>query len=415
MVNYVPDFLGLTLSDICNKNCDICGHNKGQRTLQEDLMYKAIDSAVEMGDIREVGFSGGEVTTPLLYETLLKGIKYSKSKGLHSSIMSNASYATSEEIGKKVAHEIKDAGGDKLSFSVDRSHQKQVPIKNVAYALKGVLDEGLETGIKTCHKRSEVLKNVYLLRRLTRELGGELELIGDNYRMAVAGRKIGIKETSLARVEEAKKLPAREFTRLKIRDHEKCDTNEIVVNADGSIISSSCFDTQNNPFYVAGNIENNSLRECARKINSSFVDIMLSPYPFMRIEGFLKRQENPVVRKIPNKRFTNLCEFCDTVLSNPNAIEPIMEQYNFFKGSTPNIEFGHKGQLLIGDAKVTANGKTVGFVEYVGELSNKSFWTQYANMGLGHFSKLKGKRAEKEAEKYRLALEDASKLLEANY
>ena len=415
MVNYLPNFLGLTLSDVCNKNCDICGHRKGPRTLPQDLMYKAIDSAVEMGGIMEVGFSGGEVTQPLLYETLLKGIRYSKSKGLHTSIVSNASYATSEEMGKKVAHDIRDAGGDKISFSVDRSHQRQVPIKNVAYALNGVLEEGIQTGIKTCHKRSEVRKNVNLLRRLTRELGGELELVGDNYRMAVSGRKIGIKETNLARVEEAKKLPAREFIRLKIRDHEKCDTNEIVVNADGSIISSSCFDTQNNPLYVAGNIENNSLRECARKINRSFVDIMLSPYPFMRIEGFLKKQEDYVVRKIPSKRFTNLCEFCDTVLSNPNVIEPIMEQYNFFMGSAPKIEFGHKDQLLIGDAKVTANGKTVGFAEYVGELSNKSFWTQYANMGLNHFSKLNGRHAEKEAEKYRLALEDASKIVEANY
>jgi MoaA/NifB/PqqE/SkfB family radical SAM enzyme len=413
MVNYVPNALTLIITDGCNSSCSICGHDKGDSHMPDEMMLECIDQAQEMGGIKYIVFSGGEPTTR--YESLLKGTRHASSKGFEAHIVSNASYAENEDSAARFAKEMKDAGMIHITFSMDKEHQQHVPYANVLNAVKANLAVGIDTGIKTCYRKSTIDESHALIEAIATDIEGRLDEDSRHCKINIGEKEIKVSESFLARCGEAKSIRKSEFDKLKIRDYESCETNYMSVKTNGDILPSCSFIPYYNPFYVFGNVNETTLREAARRVNESFVDFMLSPYSFLRLKEFMEKSENPKMRKLPNKRYENICDFCNTVTLNAEFREPVLREFNRFKGAEPEIIFGGSKEKLVGDARVVVNGEELKFVDYLGPMSYKRFWMELGKRGVEAYKDLKGKRAEKKRIFFKEILEEHSKLKEADY
>lgn len=90
------------------------------------ISKKIIDNISSCKTIRTVIWTGGECT--LLGNVLLDGIRYAKSKGLASRVVSNANWATSMDKAMEMVSNLKSAGVVEINYSTGDNHQKYVPI-----------------------------------------------------------------------------------------------------------------------------------------------------------------------------------------------------------------------------------------------------------------------------------------------
>lgn len=114
-----PDFKGaslrLELSNICNHNCTFCSNSRMTRKrihMEEELIYRILKEAAEMGIVKVGLFMNGE---PFASENLDKYIKYCKDIGYeYVFITTNGSLADEKRL-----KDVFDAGLDSIKFSIN--------------------------------------------------------------------------------------------------------------------------------------------------------------------------------------------------------------------------------------------------------------------------------------------------------
>jgi len=416
MVNYIPKHLALVMTDRCNATCRFCGHEKtGYQDLSNEDMLNCIEQAHDL-DMKRVLFSGGEPT--LRYEDLLQGIRYANSKGMETQIVTNASYAIDEERGRQVAKEFEEAGLKWIVFSLDKDHQDYIPYISVLNATKGALSTNMNTRFKTHFRKSIVKDNFSLLLNLAKDLGGKHEFEGKGSvdgKITVGNKVLPVEQRYIVRSGEAKKIKKSEFrARYKIKDYERCCTEDMVVKTNGDITPCLGFEAFPYNFYVVGNVADTSLRTAAVRVNESITDMMLSPYSFFRIKSFLEKSGNEKAKKMPNKRYSTFCEYCVGVFSKPDLKEQIVEEFNKFRRVKPEVMF-EKDIGPARKAKVIVDGKEINLSDYLGPLSYKDFYTKYCEHILNSLEDKKEKRAIRDKKLFEKQLKIVSEMENAEY
>jgi len=129
--------LGLMLGYGCNARCRSClwgdAINHGPRMSVEEACAW-VDQAHALGNLRLVGFSGGE---PFLYLSEMKAVARHACKeyGLPSVAATNCFWAVTAEKAEATLGSLHDVGMRRLLVSVDDFHQEWVPLERVRNCL----------------------------------------------------------------------------------------------------------------------------------------------------------------------------------------------------------------------------------------------------------------------------------------
>jgi organic radical activating enzyme len=118
----------------CTAACKSCGTFSSPRDktwLTLDLITKAILEAAEAG-YELVVFTGGEPT--LAQESVLAGLRLSRSKGMRTRLVTNAWWASSTVQATATLALYRDAGLQELNLSTGDQHRRFVDIENVIRA-----------------------------------------------------------------------------------------------------------------------------------------------------------------------------------------------------------------------------------------------------------------------------------------
>jgi hypothetical protein len=105
-------------------------------------MLSAITQAAENG-YKVVVFTGGEPT--LAGDSLLRGVEQASARGLVTRVVTNAWWATEDEVAYRWAVSLVRAGLNEINFSTGDQHTRFVPLENVIRACHAVLQAGLRT------------------------------------------------------------------------------------------------------------------------------------------------------------------------------------------------------------------------------------------------------------------------------
>ncbi|MBE2188222.1 MAG: radical SAM protein [Candidatus Kapabacteria bacterium] len=126
-----PKTLSIMPTWSCPAECKDCGTLSSPRVKQHltlDAMLDAIEKAKQSG-FHNVVFTGGEPT--LRWNDLLIAIKKAKGLGFPTRIVTNAHWATNEQIAKEKVAKLIDAGLDEINFSTGDEHNRFIPIERI--------------------------------------------------------------------------------------------------------------------------------------------------------------------------------------------------------------------------------------------------------------------------------------------
>lgn len=129
--------LTIITTDNCTARCPhcvMCCVPGQKQSLTFEQMRAAIDEFNAAVPLALVVFTGGEPT--LLLEDLLKAIRYAAERGILTRLVTNCHWASSRTRAKKMLERLREAGLGELNFSLDDYHAPYVPVKNVIRAWK---------------------------------------------------------------------------------------------------------------------------------------------------------------------------------------------------------------------------------------------------------------------------------------
>lgn len=140
--------LSIMLTYTCPAECKDCGTLSSPRSRENislDDAKKFIEEAGQAGDFVVVVFTGGEAT--LRWRDLLDGIRFAKSKGLNTRLVTNAHWAIREDVSRDKLLQLTDAGLDEINYSTGDEHARFIPVDRVALATKIAMEMKLPTSI----------------------------------------------------------------------------------------------------------------------------------------------------------------------------------------------------------------------------------------------------------------------------
>jgi hypothetical protein len=128
----------------CPVKCRYCGAEcspENNERLSYNDMISFIDQVYTFGKLHLVVFTGGEPF--LLGNNLLRSVKYCSDKGLTTRIVTNAYWAKTPLLAKRIIKKYIDAGLSEINLSCDDYHQEHIPIENIKYANEACLEFNL--------------------------------------------------------------------------------------------------------------------------------------------------------------------------------------------------------------------------------------------------------------------------------
>lgn len=131
----------------CDNCCFGCTPKQGRTmTLDEMKNYVDMSLAAYPDTISSLDLTGGECM--LLGKDIERIMSYAKSKGLKSSMVSNAFWATDYDKAYSTLKRLKHCGLTKVSFSTGADHNRYVPWMNVRNASVAASRLGMETELR---------------------------------------------------------------------------------------------------------------------------------------------------------------------------------------------------------------------------------------------------------------------------
>jgi organic radical activating enzyme len=141
----------------CTAECANCGTLSSPREttrLPLEQILSAIEQAATDNSFKAVVFTGGEAT--LAGKNLIVAIEKATSLGLPTRIVTNAHWASSQDLADSRVAELVLAGLKEINYSTGDQHTKFVPIENIIRASRAALKHKLAPFImiETLNERS---------------------------------------------------------------------------------------------------------------------------------------------------------------------------------------------------------------------------------------------------------------------
>jgi MoaA/NifB/PqqE/SkfB family radical SAM enzyme len=126
------NFVGVLMTRKCPLKCRHCFVKKQNKDFPLKGLLTLIDKIAEQGEFNGIVLTGGEPF--VVFDNLQKAVEFIKQKGLRSAVITSGFWASSKRKALSYLRSLK--GLDVLGVSVDKYHQKQVPLKNIKNILK---------------------------------------------------------------------------------------------------------------------------------------------------------------------------------------------------------------------------------------------------------------------------------------
>ena len=136
--------LVFSVTNRCPARCQDCPivYEEGPRhTLTVEEMIRIFDEVISWGTLKLVVFTGGEPF--LLGDELRKIVAYVSSHNIFTRIVTNAYWATSNAVARRILEDFKEAGLTEINVSCDDYHQEFIPLEYIKYANEAACDVGL--------------------------------------------------------------------------------------------------------------------------------------------------------------------------------------------------------------------------------------------------------------------------------
>ncbi|EMF0110827.1 radical SAM protein, partial [Enterococcus hirae] len=164
LVNWLsPTNAAIITSYKCNAQCKECcfGCSPFQKINTNLKDYTTfIDSVIKYKSVKFIVWTGGEAT--LLKEELLLAIKYAKSKGLFSRLVTNGVWASNYDRANKFLKNLRDNGVMEISFSTGDNHLEFVPLDRVMTGALACIENGIRCTISVESTKHSKFKQEHL-------------------------------------------------------------------------------------------------------------------------------------------------------------------------------------------------------------------------------------------------------------
>ncbi|MCP4201198.1 MAG: radical SAM protein [bacterium] len=299
--------LGLMLGYGCNARCRSClwGDllNRKDRMSAEDACAW-VDQAYGLGELRLVGFSGGE---PFVFlETMKEVMRYAKETyDLPSVAVTNAFWAKTPRAAREQLGALYDLGLRQLLLSVDDFHQEWIPLERVRNALEASRELGIAPTLQCVVTAS------------SKKLSHYLEALG-----VKEGDEVMASEVPCAPIGFAAGLSASEFPQHSEIPCDYCSLLQtLIVRPEGSV-HLCCGPAFTIPVLDVGNIREEPLEEIIERAewNPLYNALALDNGPGGRVKDVLAE-----AGELPTTGFASSCHACHHLLTRSGVAEQLEE------------------------------------------------------------------------------------------
>ena len=144
-----PITVTILTTDTCTATCAHCCVSSSplrkMRLTSAQIMSYVDELQDTYPNLQLVVFAGGELT--LLKRALFESISHIHDRGLGTRVVTNASWAISDNKSERMVARLREAGLDELNISVDDYHLPYIPFTNVLRAWKASKAKGFEAVI----------------------------------------------------------------------------------------------------------------------------------------------------------------------------------------------------------------------------------------------------------------------------
>jgi len=340
----IPQSLTILTTSRCSASCDHCCMNSGpSRTdvLDGQTVTNVISDLHKRSPLKVVVFAGGEPT--LAKGALHAGIQHCRKLGITSRLVTNASWATSFPKARKMIERLRASGLNEINFSADDYHLPDVPFENVIRAWKVSKCVGF-SGVIVANGAApgSFITPSYIMEQLTETLPTRFSDEGLSQMSsspASDGTVYGISNSRYQRLGRAKDfLPEHSF---QDADYFKdlsggCPhaVQSPALSPQGHLLSCCGFELEGNgvlDFGAAGG------DRASNRIEAANADPIVRAIAYLG-PAFLKEVVEQVAPKIEfPKSFGSMCEVCQSVVGNTEAIEALRENVNLLSLATNTV------------------------------------------------------------------------------
>lgn len=147
----------------CTARCRDCGSHRQSRRENRLSRAQIIESISQAGELDFVNivFTGGEAT--LMWENLLKGIRFSSSIGLQTRLVSNGHWACSMDDARNCLEELIKNGLNEINFSTGDEHSRFIPVEFIINGIMAALEFEMTAHIMIEYKAIREIKKASIL------------------------------------------------------------------------------------------------------------------------------------------------------------------------------------------------------------------------------------------------------------
>lgn len=334
-VLFAADTLNIVLSYQCNVRCDHCCVSSGPHIedvqpwlesvgmlpdqsatiprLDDVEVIKLIEDAALTGTIKTIVFTGGE---PTLFRRMLEaGISKASSLGLTTRIVSNASWALTEQAAKRMIGHLTRAGLDQICFSCSDYHEAYIDFNCLKRAYSASLQSQLEIAFSIIIRNRGKVSKTFLC---------ELLEVDTN----LIGQRIHFFTSHVMPSGRAQNLPAEDFMTSTTDESAYGPCAGVMrspaVAPDGKLFACCGYPYRELPELDIGSIRQTSLDQLLNKCGQ---DVLLAwihskgPYAIMK-------QLDPELEP----KFGNICEACQLLLGTIHY-QNLLESYFSSRGA----------------------------------------------------------------------------------
>jgi hypothetical protein len=283
---------------------------------------------VERFGLRVVVFAGGEPT--VLKTDLFELISGVRNFGINSRMVTNASWATTDEKAEEMVSKLRSAGLNEINISVDDYHLPFIPLENISRAYKASKGKGFySVSLATCsHASSEVTPerlDELIGERLPRRfddsgVGMELPPRSEDGTIYMLSNSI---VQGLGRA--AREVP--HSHRGNIENQELLDRPcpfaiaNPAITPSGKLVSCCGFELEGNKVLDYGPVS--SRQELFGAIDAANNDVLsagianLGPYKLLKLATVLNERVHM------RNDYVSICEVCQDLVLNDDALETL--------------------------------------------------------------------------------------------
>ena len=217
------------------------------------LAIKAIDESIGLG-AEWISFTGGEPF--LVFDELLELVKYTSAAGVLKEVVTNCSWADTNQNALYHLNQLKDAGLDALNLSVDDFHQDKISLDNVKNCFDAAKRLGLKIVLMMTVKHDSKINSETIRRILDDDA---IQVIGEKFIHSPSALVI---ESSFTPLGRGSKIPITELDYGKWTTEGVCKQvlTDIGVKPNGDILP-CCSALALRDDAILGNIIKESLSE----------------------------------------------------------------------------------------------------------------------------------------------------------